>query len=201
MNKKVLKLIMLGSLFSTFVVSAQKNTPVKKDSVTHIEEIYVRGQSLKTKNSTSTVNVITNDEIKNLVTEKPMRILEQIPGINITSYGQGGVADDFSIRGFGGAGHSGQAGVEIDGITLNEAEGHSDGYADFNVIIPLTLKKISVYKGPSSALHGRFAQGGTISLETRKGGNYQDLMLSGGSYNTFDAQYAQGNTIPLGGGQ
>ncbi|MDO4762832.1 MAG: TonB-dependent receptor [Flavobacteriaceae bacterium] len=198
MNKKNLTLMMLGAMFSASMMNAQ-TTPIKKDSVKHIEEIYVRGQSLKTKNSTSKVNVITNDEIKNMVVEQPLRILEQVPGVNVIAYGQGGVADQFSMRGFAGGGHGGQAGVEIDGISLNEAEGHSDGYADLNILIPLNLKKVSVYKGPSSALHGRFGQGGTVSLETRKGGNYQDLRLSAGSYNTFDAQYAHGSMMKLGG--
>lgn len=130
--------------------------------------------------------------------EQPLRILESLPGVNVIAYGQGGVADQFSMRGFGGAGHEGQAGVEIDGVSLNEAEGHSDGYADLNILIPLNLKKITVHKGPSSALYGRFSQAGTVSLETRKGGNYNDIRLTGGSYNTFDAQYAMGKMLKIG---
>lgn len=165
--------------------------------VLQIDEIMIKGQSLKSKNSSAKVDIITNDEIKNLVIEQPLRILEQVSGINVIGYGQGGVADQFSIRGFAGGGHGGEAGVEIDGISLNEAEGHSDGYADLNVLIPLNLKKVSVYKGPSSALFGRFAQGGMISLETRKGGNYHNFKLTGGSYKTLDVQYAMGKTINL----
>ena len=184
---------------SSSMVYAQKKS-VKKDTIRErqIEEIYVKGHSLKHKNTTSTVNVITNDEIKNLVVEQPLRVLEQLPGINVIGYGQGGVADQFSMRGFAGGGHEGQAGVEIDGVSLNEAEGHSDGYADLNVLIPINLRKITVYKGPSSALHGRFSQAGTVSLETRKGGNYNDVRLSGGSYSTFDAQYAMGKMMKVG---
>ncbi|MEO1626254.1 MAG: TonB-dependent receptor, partial [Bacteroidota bacterium] len=75
--------------------------------------------------------------------------------------------------------------------------GHSDGYADLNVLIPLNLESVKVYKGPSSALYGRFAEGGTLALETRKGGNYQDFSLSGGSFNTLNAQFALGKEIAL----
>lgn len=199
-NRKVLLKTLIATcsiVASVSFVNAQMK-PVAKDSIREIEEIYVRGQSLKSKNSTSKVDVITNDEIKNLVVEQPLRILEQLPGVNVIAYGQGGVADQFSMRGFGSGGHGGEAGVEIDGVSLNEAEGHSDGYADLNILIPINLKKVTVYKGPSSALHGRFAQGGTVSLETRKGGNYNDIRLSGGSYKTFDAQYAFGKTIKIG---
>lgn len=190
------KLILPLGLLCSLVVNAQTNP--EQISEKRIEEIYVKGQSLKSKNNTTNVGVITTDEIKTQVVEQPLRLLERIPGVNISALSQGGIADQFSLRGFTGAGHGGSAGVEIDGVTLNEAAGH-DGYADFNILIPISLKKISVYKGPSSALYGgRFAQAGTVSLETRKGGNYNDIRLSGGSYNTFDAQYAFGKTFKAG---
>jgi len=169
-----------------------------KASVTSLSEIYVKGEALNTENSTITVDVINLDEIKTLNIEQPLRLIEQVPGVDLVAYRQGGVADQFSIRGFGGGGHAGEAGVQIDGISLNEAEGHSDGYADLNVLIPLNLKSMKVYKGPSSVLFGRFAQGGTLALETRKGGDYQDVSITAGSFNTFDAQLALGKGIALG---
>lgn len=169
-----------------------------KESSTQLSEIFVTGEVLKDENQTYTVNEITFTDIKNLHIEQPLRLVEQIPGVDLVAYRQGGVADQFSIRGFGGGGHGGEAGVQIDGISLNEAEGHSDGYADMNVLIPLNLRSMKVYKGPSSVLFGRFAQGGTIALETRKGGNYQDVAISAGSFNTFDGQMALGREIPIG---
>jgi outer membrane receptor protein involved in Fe transport len=182
-------------------VNAQKPTQVKlslRSSITSLSEIYVKGEALNSENNTITVDVIRIDEIKTLNIEQPLRLIEQVPGVDLVAYRQGGVADQFSIRGFGGGGHAGEAGVQIDGISLNEAEGHSDGYADLNVLIPLNLKSMKVYKGPSSVLFGRFAQGGTLALETRKGGNYQDVSLTAGSFNTFDAQLALGKNIALG---
>lgn len=185
----------LGLALSISAINAQT-----KDSIQtrEIEEVYIKGQTLKAKNSSTQVGIITNEEIKNLAVEQPLRLLEQITGVNVNAYGQGGVADEFSIRGFSSGGHGGDVAVEIDGVSLNESEGHSDGYADMNILIPLALKKISVYKGPSSALFGRFSKGGTVSLETRKGGNYNDIRLSGGSYNTFDVQYAMGKSFRIG---
>ncbi|MEM9919902.1 MAG: TonB-dependent receptor [Bacteroidota bacterium] len=162
-----------------------------------LTEIYVAGAALDPANRTITVNEIRQDDIQTLNVDLPIRIIEQIPGVDLAAYSQGGVADQFSIRGFGGAGHEGQAGAQIDGVSLNEAEGHSDGYADLNVLIPLNLESVKVYKGPSSALYGRFAEGGTLALETRKGGNYQNFSLSGGSFNTLNAQYVLGKEIPL----
>ncbi|MEM6965010.1 MAG: TonB-dependent receptor [Bacteroidota bacterium] len=168
-----------------------------RESSTSLTEIYVAGAALNPANRTITVNEIDQAAIQTLNVDLPIRIIEQIPGVDLSAYSQGGVADQFSIRGFGGGGHEGQAGVQIDGVSLNEAEGHSDGYADLNVLIPLNLQSVKVYKGPSSALYGRFAEGGTLALETRKGGNYQNFSLSGGSFNTLNAQYVFGREIPI----
>ncbi|MBS9774764.1 MAG: TonB-dependent receptor [Tenacibaculum sp.] len=163
-----------------------------------LEEVTVKGQSFKLKNSASTVNVISTKNIKNITSaEQPLRLLEQVPGINVVAYGQGGIADQFSIRGFNG-GHAGGAGMQIDGVSLNEAEGHGEGYADMGILIPLNLSKIKVYKGPSSALFGRYAMGGTVALETRKTGDYKDVSIKGGSFATLDAQYAQGTSFKVG---
>ncbi len=169
-----------------------------RTTVTSLSEIYVRGEALKAENSTITVDVITLNDIRSLNIEQPLRLIEQVPGVDLVAYRQGGVADQFSIRGFGGGGHAGEAEVTIDGVSLNEAEGHSDGYADLNVLIPLNLKSMKVYKGPSSVLFGRFAQGGTLALDTRKGGDYQDFSFTASSFNTLDAQFALGREMDLG---
>jgi len=100
------------------------------------------------------------------------------------------------MRGFGSGGHGGDIGMVIDGIPLNEAMSHADGYVDQNVIIPLEVEKMTVYKGPSSALYGNYNRGGTIAFESRKGGDYRELDVKGGSFSTFDAQAALG--VPLG---
>lgn len=167
-------------------------------STTQLSEIMVRGQAIDPKNQAITVNEVNREQLQSLNIDLPIRIIEQVPGVDLISYYQGGVADQFSIRGFGGGGHEGQAGVQIDGVSLNEAEGHSDGYADLNILIPLNLENVKVYKGPSSVLFGRFAEGGTLAMETRKGGNYQDVSVNGGAFNTLNAQYATGKTLFIG---
>jgi outer membrane receptor protein involved in Fe transport len=175
-----------------------KNFDIKlKETNVQLSEIYIVGNALNPDNRTITVNEVNQEAIQKLNVDLPIRIIEQIPGVDLSAYSQGGVADQFSIRGFGGGGHEGEAGVQIDGVSLNEAEGHADGYADLNILIPLNLESVKVYKGPSSALYGRFSQGGTLAIETRKGGNYQNVSISGGAFNTLNSQYALGKEIPL----
>ncbi|MFD1614225.1 TonB-dependent receptor [Gelatiniphilus marinus] len=185
----------------TIIVEANKTTIVDitlYETPLELNEIVVKGAGLKKRNRTETVSTINLLSLKELSLSNPFEILNQVPGVEIGAYNQGGVADVFIMRGFNGGGHSGEAAIEIDGVSLNEGESHSDGYADVNSIIPLNISKVDVYKGPSSALFGRFGMAGTLAFETRKGGEYQDLSLKGGSYETFDAQVALGNPIEIG---
>ncbi|MBU0967065.1 MAG: TonB-dependent receptor [Proteobacteria bacterium] len=160
-----------------------------------LDDITVKGEAIAAATEPITVNVIgaqTIDELKLLRTDK---VLEEVPGIEIHNYSQGGVANEFSIRGFNNAGHGGDAAIAIDGILLNEGESHADGYADMNVIIPLEIDRVEVYKGPSSPLFGNFARGGAISFHTRKTGEYNLFQAIGGSYDTYDIQSAFGHAI------
>lgn len=202
-GKHTLKVSYVGfkPITKSAVVSNNKATVVNfvlQDSDGVLDEVTIKGQSFKQKNSVTTVSTISTQKIKDLLmtVEQPLRMLERIPGVSMDNYGQGGVVDNYVIRGFKGA-HSGGTGAEIDGISLNETGGH-DGYSDINVSIPINISNIKLFKGPSSVLYGRFSQGGTLVLETRKGGEYSDLSLKVGSFRTIDAQYAQGSAIKLG---
>lgn len=157
-----------------------------------LKEIEVKGESLDEANSAFTVNVVDNETLRGVHLEQPLRFLEQVPGLYLGAYRQGGVADVFVIRGFAGAGHGGDAAVYVDGIPLNEGMSHSDGYADTNVLIPIEIQKAAIYKGPVSPLYGNFARGGTLAFTTRKGGEYQELDFAVGPWATYDAQAALG---------
>ena len=163
-----------------------------------LSEIVIKGDGFRKRNRSETVTTVLLSTIKELHLTSPLDILNLVPGVEIGAYHQGGVADAFSLRGFSGAGHEGQAAIEVDGVSLNEGEGNHDGYADMNLIIPLNISKVDVYKGPSSALFGRFGTAGTLAFATRKGGEYQDLSIKGGSFETVDAQIALGKPFKMG---
>src|SRR5690625_1873358 len=154
---------------------------VLKPSTTSLEAITIKGENLKDKNRASTVNSISTDEIKKAYVSNPQDLLHEVPGVERINLGQGGTVSQIGIRGFETGGHGGDIAMEVDGVSFNETE-HSGGYVDMNIIIPLNLSKMDVYKGPSSPLFGLFARGGAFSFETRKGGDYQDLSLTTGSY-------------------
>ena len=128
----------------TIQVQASQTTIVDitlYETALELNEIVVKGEGLSKRNRTETVTTVSLKTIKELHLTSALDVLNQVPGVEIGAYNQGGVADAFMLRGFSGAGHEGQAAIEVDGVSLNEGEGNHDGYADMNLIIPLNISK------------------------------------------------------------
>lgn len=183
--------LLLAALSATITMplAVQAEEPVVLDNIT------VKGEAISSATEPITVNTISSEDIDGLKLLRPEQLLEQVPGVEIHNYSQGGVANEFTMRGYNNCGHGSDAAIAIDGIPLNEGQSHADGYADMNVIIPLEIDHVDVFKGPSSPLFGNFARGGVISFNTKKDGEYSMLRTSIGSYETFDTQYVFGRSL------
>ena len=165
------------------------------DASPSLQPVEVKGQTARGASAAYTTTVIEAEDIANAHASHPQELLRQVPGMNVQNYQLSGVGDAIVMRGFGGGGHGGDVGVVLDGIPLNEAMSHADGYVDLGVIVPLEMERISIYKGPVSALYGNFNRAGLMAIETRKQGDYTpyreaDVSLS--SHGTLDAQAALG---------
>ncbi|MFH1036296.1 MAG: TonB-dependent receptor [Pseudomonadota bacterium] len=157
-----------------------------------LEEITVKGQGLNRNDLPTTVNVVGAEEFEERHGLRIEQVLNDVPGVWTNNYSQGGVANQIKMRGYGGGGHGGDVGVFVDGIPLNEGESHADGYADLNVLIPLEIDRLEVFKGPSSVLFGNFGRGGALAFYTRRGGQYNQMQADIGSFATMDLQGAHG---------
>ncbi|MBB6563280.1 outer membrane receptor protein involved in Fe transport [Acidovorax soli] len=155
--------------------------------------IEIKGQALQQGAASAYSSTsFDNEEIAEKHLSQPTDLLRHVPGMNVQNYQLSGVADTIVMRGFGGGGHGGDVGVVLDGIPLNEAMSHADGYVDLNVIVPLEIERFTLYKGPVSALYGNFNRAGLMAVETRKRGEYRELDASLGSHSTVDLQGALG---------
>jgi iron complex outermembrane recepter protein len=183
------------SLFLAALAATGMTMPltVQAEETVVLGDITVKGEAITT--DPTTVKTVTSEDIDGLKLLRPEQLLETIPGIEIHNYSQGGVANEFEMRGYNNCGHGGDAAIAIDGIPLNEGQSHADGYADMNVIIPLEIDHVDVFMGPSSPLFGNFAKGGAISFNTKKTGEYSTVQTSIGSYSTFDTQYVFGRSF------
>ncbi|MFC4252993.1 TonB-dependent receptor [Sinimarinibacterium flocculans] len=157
--------------------------------------IEVKGQVLESGASPYSSTDFESAQIRERRLGQTQELFRYVPGMAIRNFGLAGVADSIVIRGFGGGGHGGDLGAVIDGVPLNEAMSHADGYLDLNVVIPLEIATMNVFRGPVSALYGNYNRGGLIRIDTRKTGDYREFDLALGSDKTLDLQAAMGTPI------
>ena len=123
----------------------------------------------------------------------PYDLLRQAAGLEVHDQGQGpGFASDASVRGFS-SDHSTDLALWVDGVPVNEpVNGHAEGYADWNLLLPDAIADVDVMKGPTSALYGNFAMAGVVNVRTleRMAGTRFDLQL--GSYGRMDGTLLTG---------
>ncbi len=88
------------------------------------------------------------------------------------------------FRGFD-SDHGTDFAVFIDGIPVNMvSHAHGQGYADLHWLIPETIERVEIYKGPYFVQLGDFATSGAMNIITKKRDKDSTLTLGGGSYNT-----------------
>jgi|GEM_PF-3676309 len=159
-------------LAAAFLISAQNSFAEGEDTGKKNE--FNLGQVVVTatktertvKNVSSTVTVITKEEIAKSNAKAVLDILKQVPGVYAYDQYGAGVEGHISLRGFAPYG-SQRVLIMVDGVTLNSG---NDNYVQQSRLPALeNIERIEVVKGPSSALYGPFAMGGVINIITKKG--------------------------------
>lgn len=155
----------------------------------------VKGQALDEAQRAFSVTEFGSDDIREQPRQEVESLWNKVPGMHVNHYQLSGVANGLVLRGFGGGGHGGDVAATLDGIALNEAMSHADGYFDLNVVVPLELDKVNVHRGPVSVLQGNYNRAGLVELRTRRSGSYTDVDVSAGSQGMLDAQAALGREL------
>ena len=155
----------------------------------------VKGQALDEAQRSFSVTEFGSDDIREQPRQEVEALWNKVPGMYVNHYQLSGVANGLVLRGFGGGGHGGDVAATLDGISLNEAMSHADGYFDLNVVVPLELDKVNVHRGPVSVLQGNYNRAGLVELRTRRSGSYTDVDVSAGSQGMLDAQAALGREL------
>ncbi len=195
MSNNVLRWAWAGALASLPIGAlAQPATAVANIAAT-IDEVVVKGQLLRAEDSAFSATVLNTAEIREQAHSDIDELFRLVPGMVVRDLQLGSVASNIVIRGFGSGGHGGDLGAVIDGIPLNEAMSHADGYVDLNTVVPLEIESFTVFKGPVSALYGNYNRGGLVDIQTRKSGEYAQVDMSLSSYDTVDLQGAYGSAL------
>jgi outer membrane receptor protein involved in Fe transport len=113
-------------------------------------------------------------------------LLRQFPGVNVNNFGQGGLGYGISIRGFTDLEHGRDVAYFIDGVPVNEVSSvQTPNYADLNILIPETVERLEIIRGPFSVLYGDANLGGSVNIVTKRFDNMGSAGGYGGYFNTI----------------
>jgi outer membrane receptor protein involved in Fe transport len=112
-------------------------------------------------------------------------LLQVTPGLLVLQHAGGGKANQYFMRGFD-LDHGTDVAITLDGIPVNMvSHAHGQGYADMNWIIPETIERIEVTKGPYFANVGDFGLAGAVNLVTRDSFSQSGVTLTAGRFDTY----------------
>jgi vitamin B12 transporter len=120
---------------------------------------------------TTSISVITADDIRKEGTETVLDALRSVPGIDVVQNGSRGTTTSVFIRGA----NPNQVLVLIDGVEVNSV---TIGDFDFAHLLTDNVDRIEVLRGSGGALYGSKAIGGVINIITKKGQGAPQVTLS-----------------------
>jgi len=131
------------------------------------------------------VQVVTPQDIRQLnIWREPADLFARTAGVSVFNYPtQGNLGLPIAMRGFQ---TSTEIGVFVDGVPLNQpSSAGGTGRVLMQWLVPESIEKIEVIKGPMSALYGDFALAGVINIVTKKSDPSSSLSAWGGSFSAF----------------
>lgn len=120
------------------------------------------------------VTVITSSDIRESGALTIQEVLEDLGGLGFTGTGSS-VEAQVAVRGFGENGF-GRVLVLVDGVRVNNPDMKG---IDWGSILPASVERIEIIRGPACALYGDSALAAVILVTTRKGG--RDLAVDAGA--------------------
>jgi vitamin B12 transporter len=135
------------------------------NQITTLPEMIITGTRISTlpENTSSSVTIITADEIARSQQPFVADILRGEPGVDVATTGQPGSQTQVFLR---GASPDGTL-VLVDGIPVNNA--FNNGF-DFSTLPVNNIERIEILRGPQGTLYGSEAMGGVINIVTKNGG-------------------------------
>ena len=134
----------IALLIASLLIGASSQHSSEAESSNPVE-IYVWGQQ---PTSAATEQTRWQKDLELRPTNTPTDVMRLTPGLVIGQHHGGGKADQILFRGFD-SDHGTDFAVFIDGIPVNMvSHAHGQGYADLHWLIPETIERVEIYKGP-----------------------------------------------------
>jgi outer membrane receptor protein involved in Fe transport len=145
-------------------VAVEPVVAVEPAAVTTAKETRVRAKLPRQAASSSTIR---DRDFQLRPHPRPADILSTVPGLYVVQHSGGGKANQYFLRGFD-ADHGTDVAIMVDGVPVNlVSHGHGQGYTDINWIIPETIQRLEVKKGPYFTDIGDFGTAGAVNMVSR----------------------------------
>ncbi|HVE54930.1 MAG TPA: TonB-dependent receptor, partial [Ramlibacter sp.] len=133
------------------------------------------------------ITVVTPAELETLNIGRDIsNVFRRVPGVVAGNVDQGDTANGFRTRGFATQGsHGADTAVYVDGVPQNmpsSQAGAGHGPAFLEWLVPGMIGRITVIKGPVSALYGDQNRAGAVSIDTPTGEVLSSAAVSLESY-------------------
>ena len=107
---------------------------------------------------------ISGEDLNARPVARPGEILEAVPGLIVTQHSGEGKANQYFLRGYN-LDHGTDMAIYVDDVPVNmRTHAHGQGYADLNWLMPETVGRLDVRKGPYYADEGDFGSAGNLHL-------------------------------------
>jgi hypothetical protein len=114
--------------------------------------------------SSATGGVVAGSQLEDRPVARPGDLAERVPGVIISQHSGEGKANQYYVRGFN-IDHGTDLALSVAGMPVNlPTNGHGQGYADLNFVIPELVGGIQYKKGTYYAEEGDFSAAGAIHM-------------------------------------
>jgi hypothetical protein len=114
--------------------------------------------------SSATSGVVAGSQLEDRPVARPGDLAERVPGVIISQHSGEGKANQYYVRGFN-IDHGTDLALSVAGLPVNlPTNGHGQGYADLNFVIPELVGSIQYKKGTYYAEEGDFSAAGAIHM-------------------------------------
>ena len=142
----------------------------------------------------SSASVLTAADVQAAPYREPGEVLRSLPGMGFVYYGQGGIPSGPTVRGYTDRNFGQDIAGFLDGIPLNlPGFVASHGALDLTILVPSTVERVELVRGPIETRYGDFNRGGTLNIVTRDGVARPAVTASGGSYGSWSVEGEFGN--------
>jgi hypothetical protein len=114
--------------------------------------------------SSATSGVVAGSQLEDRPVARPGDLAERVPGVIVSQHSGEGKANQYYVRGFN-IDHGTDLALSVAGLPVNlPTNGHGQGYADLNFVIPELVGAIQYKKGTYYAEEGDFSAAGAVHM-------------------------------------